>query len=61
MYASKFIDRAMIPDWNAIRVITDDLRFALDSIDEANHELLHMRVRISRAIATMRAEKMLEM
>lgn len=60
MYSTKFIDGARIPDWNAIRTITDDLRFVLDSIDESHRELLHMRARISRAIATMRAEKMLE-
>jgi hypothetical protein len=60
MYASKFIDGTRVPDWNSIKVITDDLRFVLDSIEGPNHELLHMRVRISRAIAMMRAEKMSE-
>ena len=60
MYASKFIEGARVPDWKSIKVITEDLRFVLDSIDNVDHELLHMRARISRAIAMMRAEKMSE-
>lgn len=49
-----------LPDWSDIEVITKELRYAMDNIDageSVDESIPNIRVKIARAIATMRADK----
>ena len=49
-----------LPDWSDIEVIAKELRNALDNLDDernAEEPIPNIRIKIARAIATMRADK----
>lgn len=50
----------LIPCWRDIRIITQELRDVMDSIELKHGELVDMRPRLARAIASIRVEKVME-
>lgn len=49
-----------LPEWSDIDVITKELRYALDNLDGeegVEDSIPNIRIKIARAIATMRADK----
>ncbi|MHA1371686.1 MAG: hypothetical protein ACTSRA_18450, partial [Promethearchaeota archaeon] len=49
-----------IPEWDSIKIITEDLKNVLDNFVDDGTPIPVMRVRLARAIAEMRAEKGIE-